>query len=190
MRLESFATTASIKTLVIQVIAVTLIWVLFYRLSLWVFSYFEYNPRTYWIFLPAGIRIISVFIFGWVGVLGLFIGSIITNESEISGYVVNLAAISALAPMVAKQTCMWGFNIKATLEGLTGKQLLVFAFAGALSNALFSNLYFYLYGVSERIYDFLPMFIGDLAGTIIILYLSKGLLALTLALHRRPRRPA
>ena len=190
MRLKSFVTTASIKTLVLEVVAVALIWVLFYRLSLWVFSYFEYSPRAFWIFLPAGIRIISVFIFGWVGVLGLFIGAIITNEAEISNYVVNLAAISALAPMVAKRICMWGFNIKATLQGLTGMQLLVFAFAGALSNALFSSLFFYIYGVSKNLDHLLPMFIGDLAGTIIILYLSKALLTLTLALHRRQRRPA
>jgi hypothetical protein len=190
VRLESFVTIDSVKTLVIQVIAVALFWLLFYRLSLWVFSYFEYNPRTYWIFLPAGIRMISVLIFGWVGVLGLFIGAIITNEAEISSHVVNIAAISALAPMVAKRTCMWGFNIKATLQGLTSKQLLIFAFVGALSNALFSNLYFYLYGISESIYDFLPMFIGDLAGTIIILYLSKGLLTLALTLYKRPHKPA
>jgi hypothetical protein len=34
------------------------------------------------------------------------------------------------------------------------------------------------------------MFIGDLAGTIIILYLSKGLLTLALTLYKRPHKPA
>ncbi len=181
--------TQVIKQQVIEVVAVTALWILFYKFNLWMFSYFEYNPHIYWIFLPAGIRMISVFIFGWTGVLGIFIGSIFTNEAEISNYVMYLAAISALAPMLAKGTCMWWFKIPATLQGLTGKQLLFFAFAGALSNALFSNLYFHLCGLSDSLYDFLPMFIGDLAGTIIILYLSKSLLTLALSLYKRPHNP-
>ena len=182
--------TQVIKQQVIEVVAVTALWILFYKFNLWMFSYFEYNPHIYWIFLPAGIRMISVFIFGWTGVLGIFIGSIFTNEAEISNYVMYLAAISALAPMLAKRTCMWWFKTPVTLQGLTGKQLLIFALAGAFSNALFSNLYFHLYGLSDSLYSFLPMFIGDLAGTIIILYLSKGLLRLALTLYKRPQNPA
>ena len=186
MPLDSFLTISRIKTLTIEVIAVTLTWVLFYHLSLWVFSYFEYNPRVYWIFLPAGIRMISVFIFGWAGVLGLFIGSVITNEADMCSYVVYLAAISALAPMVAKRTCKWWFNIPSTLQGLTGKQLLVFAITGAVANSLFSSLYFHFTDGMDTVKNFFPMFVGDLLGTLIILYLSKGLLRLSIALYKSP----
>jgi len=191
MRLFLIPTISEIKTLCIQVVIVTLVWLIFYRLSLWLFSYFEYNPRVYWIFLPAGIRMISVFIFGWAGVLGLFIGSIITNEVEMSSYVVYLAIISSLAPMVAKRTCQWCFNIPRTLEGLSGRQLLVFSVAGALANALFSSLHFYISGVSKNFNDFVPMFVGDLLGTIIVLYIVKGLLRLAIAIYKPPpHRPA
>jgi hypothetical protein len=183
MRLQLIPTISGIKTICIQVAIVTLIWVIFYRLSLWLFSYFEYNPRVYWIFLPAGIRMISVFIFGWAGVLGLFIGSVITNEEEMSNYVIYLAMISSLAPMFAKRICKWWFNISSTLQGLTGKQLLVFSVVGALANALFSSLHFYVSSVSESFNDFAPMFVGDLLGTFIILYLVKGLLRLAIALY-------
>lgn len=183
MRLQLIPTNSGIKTICIQVAIVTLIWVIFYRLSLWLFSYFEYNPRVYWIFLPAGIRMISVFIFGWAGVLGLFIGSVITNEEEMSNYVIYLAMISSLAPMFAKRICKWWFNISSTLQGLTGKQLLVFSVVGALANALFSSLHFYVSSVSESFNDFAPMFVGDLLGTFIILYLVKGLLRLAIALY-------
>jgi hypothetical protein len=183
MRLQLIPTNSGIKTICIQVAIVTLIWVIFYRLSLWLFSYFEYNPSVYWIFLPAGIRMISVFIFGWAGVLGLFIGSVITNEEEMSNYVIYLAMISSLAPMFAKRICKWLFNISSTLQGLTGKQLLVFSVVGALANALFSSLHFYVSSVSESFNDFAPMFVGDLLGTFIILYLVKGLLRLAIALY-------
>ncbi len=163
-----------------------MIWVLFYKLNLWVFSCFEYNPHVSWVFLPAGIRMIAVFIFGWAGVIGLFIGSIITNDAEMSSDVVYLAAISGLAPMLAKSACKWWFNIPDSLQGLTGSQLLVFAFAGAFANALFSSLQFYYSGIAESLHSFYPMFVGDLLGTLIIFYISLGLIRLSTTLYKLP----
>jgi len=186
MRLQLIPTLSGIKTLAIQVATVTLIWVVFYRFSLWLFSYFEYNPRVYWIFLPAGIRMISVFIFGWAGVLGLFIGHLLTNHTETSSQVVYWATISSLSPMLAKRVCKWWYNIPSTLQGLSGKQLLVFAVVGALANALFSSLHFYVSGLSESFNDFIPTFVGDLLGTIIILYLGQALIRLAIALYKPP----
>jgi hypothetical protein len=52
-----------IKATIIDVFIVVLTWIVFYQMSLWLFAYFEYNPRVYWVFLPAGIRMIAVFIF-------------------------------------------------------------------------------------------------------------------------------
>jgi hypothetical protein len=174
-----------IKATIIDVLVVVLTWILFYRMSLWLFAYFEYNPRVYWVFLPAGIRMIAVFIFGWAGVLGLFIGSIITNEVELSGYVIYLAAISAMSPMVAKRACKWWFNIPVTLQGLSSKQLLTFSITGALSNALLSNLYFYFADRTNSLKGFFPMFVGDMLGTLIIFYLIAQILRLVSLLHKK-----
>jgi hypothetical protein len=174
-----------IKATIIDVFIVVLTWIVFYQMSLWLFAYFEYNPRVYWVFLPAGIRMIAVFIFGWAGVLGLFIGSIITNEVELSGYVIYLAAISAMSPMVAKRACMWWFNIPDTLQGLSSKQLLAFAITGALSNALLSNLYFYFTDRANSLKGVFPMFVGDMLGTLIIFYLIAQILRLISLLHKK-----
>ena len=174
-----------IKSTIIDVFVVVLTWIVFYRMSLWLFAYFENNPRVYWVFLPAGIRMISVFIFGWAGVLGLFIGSVITNEAELSGYVIYLAVISAMSPMVAKRACKWWFNIPDTLQGLSSKQLLAFAITGALSNALLSNLYFYFTDRANSLKGFFPMFVGDMLGTLIIFYLIAQILRLISLLHKK-----
>jgi hypothetical protein len=178
-----------IKATIIDVFIVVLTWIVFYQMSLWLFAYFEYNPRVYWVFLPAGIRMIAVFIFGWAGVLGLFIGSIITNEVELSGYVIYLAAISAMSPMVAKRACMWRFNIPDTLQGLSSKQLLAFAITGALSNALLSNLYFYFTDRANSLKGVFPMFVGDMLGTLIIFYLIAQILRLISLLHKKITPP-
>ena len=174
-----------IKATIIDVFIVVLTWIVFYRMSLWLFAYFEYNPRVYWVFLPAGIRMIAVFIFGWAGVLGLFIGSVITNEAQMSSYVIYLAAISAMSPMLAKRACKWWFNIPDTLQGLSSKQLLAFAITGALSNALLSNLYFYFTDRANSLKGFFPMFVGDMLGTIIIFYLIAQILRLISLLHKK-----
>ena len=174
-----------IKATIIDTLVVVLTWILFYRMSLWLFAYFEYNPRVYWVFLPAGIRMIAVFIFGWAGVLGLFIGSVITNEAQMSSYVIYLAAISAMSPMLAKRACKWWFNIPVTLQGLSSKQLLAFAVSGALSNALLSNLYFYFTDKANSLKGFFPMFVGDMLGTLIIFYLIAQILRLISLLHKK-----
>jgi hypothetical protein len=178
-----------IKSTIIDILVVVLTWILFYRMSLWLFAYFEYNPRVYWVFLPAGIRMIAVFIFGWAGVLGLFIGSVITNEAQISSYVIYLSTISAISPMVAKRACKWWFNIPVTLQGLTGKQLLAFAVIGALTNALLSNLYFYFATETNSLKGIIPMFVGDLLGTLIIFYLMLKILQLIFLIHKKITSP-
>ena len=174
-----------IKSTIIDILLVALAWILFYRFSLWLFAYFEYNPHVNWVFLPAGIRMLAVFIFGWAGVLGLFIGSVITNDEELSGYVIYLSMISALSPMVAKRACNWWFNIPVTLQGLRGKQLLAFAVIGALTNALFSNLFFYFANETNSLKGIIPMFVGDLLGTLFIFYLVVKILQLIFLIHKK-----
>jgi hypothetical protein len=178
-----------IKSTILEILVVVLIWILFYRISLWLFDYFEYNSHVCWVFLPAGIRMIAVFIFGWTGVLGLFIGSVITNEEELSGYVIYLSAISAMAAMAAKLACKFWFNIPDTLLGLTGKQLLGFAVVGALTNSLLSNLYFYIMAETNSLKGFMPMFVGDLLGTLIIFHLMVKILQLIFLLHKKITAP-
>ena len=178
-----------IKSTIIDVFLVVLTWIVFYRMSLWLFAYFEYNPRVYWVFLPAGIRMLAVFIFGWAGVLGLFIGSVITNEAQMSSYVIYLAAISAISPILAKRACKWWFNIPVTLQGLSSKQLLAFAVSGALSNALLSNLYFYFTAETKSLDGLFPMFVGDLLGTLLIFYLIANILKLMTFIHQYTATP-
>jgi len=144
----------------------------------------KYNTNVYWIFLPAGIRMFSVFIFGWSGVAGLFLGHVLTNHAETSNQLLYLAVVSSLSPMLAKRICKWFFNIPASLEGLTGRQLLVFTLACAFADASLSSQHFYHIGTFKYDHDFAPLFAGDLLGTLIILYLSKWLLGCFVKIYK------
>lgn len=167
---------ASVKTALMQSFAVGFIWLVFYQFSTWAFAYFEYNPRVSWVFLPAGIRMMAVFVFEWNGVLGLLVGSVITNENEIDESVIGLSFISALAPMLALTICRWAFDIPKSLIGLTGLQLLVFALTGAFANAFLSQIFLHSNDAGLLANNFLPMFVGDILGTLIIFYLIAKLL--------------
>lgn len=121
---------------------------------------------------------LAVLLFGWVGVLGLFIGAIITVDTEFGYYVFILSAISSLSPMLAMKLSKWALNIPPTLNGIKPSQLLIIAFASAIFNAIASNVHFHFSDMANSLHGVFPMFVGDFLGTIIILYFSMVMLGI------------
>ena len=167
-------------------IVVALLWVLLYRLNRWAFSSSEVTVFISWIFLPAAIRMLAIMVCEWVGALGLFVGALITNQVEPTGGVIDgliLAFLSATGPLLAFWCCTRLLRLPPTLTGLTARQLLVFAAVGALLNAVPHNIYFYLSGrMTSPTEGLVPMFLGDLLGTMVVLYAAS--LALRLLYKR------
>lgn len=173
-------------TMVVSAIAVALLWVLLFRLNRWAFSSIDVTVFISWIFLPAAIRMLAIMVCDWVGALGLFAGALITNQADPTGGVVDglvLAFLSATGPLLAFWCCTRLLGLSPTLTGLTAKQLLVFAVVGALLNAVPHNIYFYLSDrMTSPIEGLIPMFLGDLLGTMVVLYVAS--LALRLLFKR------
>jgi hypothetical protein len=167
----------SIGAMILLTIGVTTAWVVLYQLNSWLFSDLQLNKYINWIFLPAAIRVLAVMINGWAGVLGLFFGAILTNLGQLEFEPLNvlmLAGLSALGPIAAVHLCTRWLQLPVDLFGLQRSQLLVFAVAGALFNVIPHNLFFYMSGISGDAWSgVLPMFVGDLAGTLIVLYVAS-----------------
>lgn len=163
------------KTLLASVVA--LLWVLLYGLNQWAFSVTEVSSFISWIFLPAALRMLAVMVCDWVGAVGLFVGAMLTNQTDLTGGLGDgliLAFLSAIGPMLAFWFCTKLLSLSKDLSGLTAKQLFVFASTGALFNAVPHNIYFYLSGrMSNPIEGLVPMLVGDLVGTLIILYAAS-----------------
>lgn len=163
------------KTLLASVVA--LLWVLLYGLNQWAFSVAEVSSFISWIFLPAALRMLAVMVCDWVGAVGLFVGAMLTNQTDLTGGLGDgliLAFLSAIGPMLAFWFCTKLLSLSKDLSGLTAKQLFVFASTGALFNAVPHNIYFYLSGrMSNPIEGLVPMLVGDLVGTLIILYAAS-----------------
>jgi hypothetical protein len=163
--------------MILFVLGVALAWFALFELNAWLFSRIHLTGFISWIFLPAAIRMLAVMVGGWAGALGLFLGAILTNLSLLKYEpfnIVMLAGLSTLGPLVAFNLCTRWLKLPRDLAGLHHSQLLVFAVAGAIFNSFPHNLYFYFTGLSPDAWSgIVPMFIGDVTGTLIMLYLAS-----------------
>jgi hypothetical protein len=172
----------STVAIILFVLGVALAWFVLFHLNTWLFSRIHLTGFISWIFLPAAIRMLAVMVGGWLGALGLFLGAILTNLSLLKYEpfnIVILAGLSTLGPLVAFNLCTRLLKLPQDLAGLQYSQLLVFALAGAIFNTIPHNLYFYFTGLSPDAWSgIVPMFVGDLSGTLIVLYLTSLVLRL------------
>jgi hypothetical protein len=173
----------STVAMILFVLGVALGWFVLFHLNTWLFSRIHLTGFISWIFLPAAIRMLAVMVGGWLGALGLFLGAILTNLSLLKYEpfnIVILAGLSTLGPLVAFNLCTRLLKLPQDLAGLQYSQLLVFALAGAIFNTIPHNLYFYFTGLSPDAWSgIVPMFVGDLSGTLIVLYLTSLVLRLS-----------
>jgi hypothetical protein len=157
-----------------EVAAVVVTWLAAYKLNEWLFTGLLYDHIVYWIFLPAALRVLAVLLFSWRGALGLFIGALLTYTPLMSQTPVGniaLAAASALGPLLGVGLISRWFGIPADLFGLTITQLALMCCAGAAASAgAHTLLIAWQEGKSELIWNFFPMFSGDLAGTLLVVY--------------------
>ena len=167
--------------------------VIAFVVSLWinqeVFTHTSFVRGINWIFLPSGVRLLSTLLVGVDGFLGLLLAGLLTDflywfphdpVRAIAG-----AILGSAAPYLVYRIAREYYGLRASLTNLTPKRLLVLALAYSVANPLFHHLWFALTDTTENFFQSLfSMFVGDLTGTLIMLYAMKGLLALL------PKRPS
>jgi hypothetical protein len=164
-----------------------MVWVALFMLNNWLFERFTASQYINWIFLPAALRMLAVLLIGWVGALGIFVGSLVTGSFFMSAQgwdMVLLAAISSVAPLLALVLAAVFLGLHKNLAGLRAHQLLGLSVLCAGFGAGLHNIHFAWFGhISSLGEGFWPMFVGDLVGTAIVLYIAKMAM---LALLRNP----
>lgn len=161
---------------------VAVAWFLLFHFNNWLFSSISISPQVSWIFLPAAIRMLAVVLFGWSGVLGLFLGALFTNQlfGEVALVAaITVSALSALGPWLAFRTCTQCLKLPDDLAGLRPSHLLILSAVGAFFICVPHCIFFYVSGISPNLWsDLIPMFIGDLVGTLLVLYIASLLIKL------------
>ncbi len=154
----------------------------FFWINEWLFSTTALHDGANWIFLPAGLRLLCTLIFAGEGAIGLLIASLMSvflrNDSMDDLTSIGSALVSAGAPYLAYRAAL-KFGMPASLEKLSAAGLSLLALMYALTSSFLHSFWFAARGFfPDFLHGWSAMFIGDLAGTMIMVYLLKIILAL------------
>ncbi|MEO6921656.1 MAG: hypothetical protein ABI171_21825 [Collimonas sp.] len=169
----------NLLTITITVAVYTLV----YTTNVWLFTHIEFNQGIAWIYLPAGIRLICTLLFAEAGVIGILIGSLLTSSiyALFPGdpvTTIGYSAISALAPYLSYRFTLREMRLQPSLSNLTTTNLLACILLYGLANPLLQLMWFVLRGVSYHFWSgLIVMSIGDLTGSLIVVYAIKLLLS-------------
>lgn len=162
----------------------------FFHLNEWLFSALEVHRGANWIFLPAGLRLLNTLVLGGEGAIGLLIASFALSFGLVHSDPITAAVspfISAGAPYLIYRFAL-ARGLPSTLEKLTPASLSVLIVMYAAASSSLHSTWYSMRGVSQSFLSgFSAMFIGDLIGTLIMVYLIKLLLMLW---DRRRKPPA
>jgi hypothetical protein len=148
----------------------------------WLFRRFEFTPGINYVYLPAGMRLLCTLLFAEAGAVGLLIVSWLVSfllffpgqfERPFVGGIIATAA-----PYMVYRLARGLYGMAASLANLTPARLLVLVLAYSVASPLLHHLYFAFMGQDRLVQGFVAMFIGDLAGTLIVIYGIKALLSL------------
>jgi hypothetical protein len=149
-----------------------------FELNILLFSGFEYSNNVHWIFLPSGLRLAFVLVFGVWGAIGIVLASIATNlihyfDSDLTTAIVA-GIISGLGPLLARSMCIHFYKLDIDLKQLTVQLLFKATTLFAVLSAVLHQLWLTYRGYSDHfISSTAAMAFGDFVGTILLLYTAK-----------------
>lgn len=154
------------------------------------FLRFEFAAGINWIYLPAGIRLLSTLLFGGAGAIGLLLVSWgvsflhLFPDDPLRAFAGGILA--SLAPYLVYRIMQRHWGLQETLANLTTRRLLLCSLLYALASPALHHLWFAFAEPGRALLPgFLVMASGDFIGTILVLYAAKFLLS-----RWRPRQRA
>jgi hypothetical protein len=145
------------------------------------FAKLEFAPGINWIYLPAGVRLLCTLLFAEAGAVGLLLVSWYVSFVFFfpDDYVRAFAGgiIATIAPYGVYRIARYRYGLQTSLANLSTGRLLACAVAFSLASPLLHHLWFAWYDGRANLTDgFVAMVVGDLFGTLLVLYFAKWLL--------------
>ncbi|HEX8884244.1 MAG TPA: hypothetical protein VF797_07120 [Noviherbaspirillum sp.] len=166
-----------------MVLATIFFFILTLCINEWLFSYSELVPGINWIYLPAGVRLLSTLLFGGAGALGLLIVSWLVSFFYFFPHDFMRAfaggIVATVAPYGVYLVAQRAYGLQSSLANLTPGRLLVCITACSLASPLLHHIWFAIYEPPRPLLkSFLTMAAGDLNGTLLVVYAAKMMLSL------------
>lgn len=144
----------------------------------WITEAVKYDLGVNWIYLPAGLRLFLILIFGLAGAIGIATASFAISYFGVFPpnllTCIGIGLISGFAPLFAKWVVVSNTYISNDLSNLSMQKILLCIVVYALMSSGFHQYWFELRDLdSGSLNHFLVMFIGDVAGSILLIALIK-----------------
>jgi hypothetical protein len=152
-----------------------------YFLNDFLFSSLQFSPGVNWIYLPSGFRLMFVLLFVESGAVGvalasIFLSSIFNFKGDLITVLVT-GLISGFAPYLARYVCHDRLSMDLGLQNLTARKLIGVSVVFALISASMHQVFYTWRGQTENFFaSTAVMFLGDIVGTITMLYIAKFVL--------------
>ena len=181
MRLKTYETSALRLQLLFVLLTVAL-FLATLAVNEWFFHRLEFTRGINWVYLPAGVRLLCMLLFGGAGAIGLLIGCWLASFLYFFPDDLQRAfmggVLAVLGPWLVYLGAQRAWGLQVSLAKLSPARLLWLGAGCAVISPLMHHLYFAWRGQSELVSGFIAMSIGDFVGILIVLYAIKGLLAL------------
>lgn len=139
-------------------------------------GYFGLNTDEliYFVYWLAGLRLVAIIMFGWVGFWGILIGYFI-GEVFLRNYSLLdascLSILSSIAPVIAYKYWQGATKNQDDFDDVNFIQLCYLVFLYAYLTSLFRSFYFFLADKPYGIDQLIMAFSANVIGTFIFLYL-------------------
>ncbi len=159
-------------------------------------------PGANWVYLPHGLRIVLVLLFGVAGAIGFTAGAAVLGLTILALPTLSvsvdlmLAAVPAVAAWLAvrwtvKDCPGWHIELPQVtrLQALDGRRLLLLAMVSAVLNAAGHAFIWGIWApeIAPAQERFVAMWIGDFLGALLLLYILRGAALLVLKLSNRSK---
>ena len=164
-------------SLPIMVVSALLYAVLFFAND-WITQYLEAAPGVNWIYLPAGLRLFLVLIFGLSGALGIVISSVLITLYRDMGdaylSIIGIGLISGLSPLLARYLTIRNLKISPDLSNLNLPIIAACIVIFALISSSLHQLWFWLMDIPSGSFpNTIVMITGDILGAVLLIALIK-----------------
>lgn len=162
------------------VLATMVLFVAALVINVWIFPKLEFVPGISWVYLPAGVRLLCTLLFAEAGAVGLLLVSWLVcffyffPNDPLRSFMGGILA--SVAPYLVYRLAQRAYGIGASLANLTPARLLNLCLAYSIASPLLHHIWFAIQGQPDLARGFLVMFIGDLMGTLLVIYTMKTLL--------------
>ena len=142
------------------------------------FGSLNFSHRVDWIFLPSGLRLAFVLLFLADGAIGIALAStLITYLLYFDGSYTSMllnGSMAGIAPYLARQVAIHHLQLDENLKNLKAIGILKISVLFAFISALVHQLWYFWNGKTDDfIASALVMMVGDLSGTLIVLFVLK-----------------